>query len=106
MDPDNEHFLIVGTIEDADPPAFRQMPGRTPKKIVLQFLLTWLFEAENLAALRIDSGHDVPDRPVFAASVHSLKYQQQRITAGGVMQVLQRTQFLDMIFQKFSVRFF
>jgi hypothetical protein len=72
---------------------------------VLQFLLTWLFETENLTALRIDPGHDVPDRPVLAARVHSLKNQQQRIAAGGVLKVLQRTQFLNMFSQQFSICF-
>jgi len=33
----DEHFLIVGTIEDANPPAFRQTAVRAPKKIMLQF---------------------------------------------------------------------
>ncbi len=38
-----------------------QTAGRLPEKIVLQFLGTRLLETKNLAALRIDPGHDVPD---------------------------------------------
>jgi hypothetical protein len=34
------------------------------------------FETDNLAALRIDAGHDVPDGPVLAGSVHRLKNQE------------------------------
>jgi hypothetical protein len=34
------------------------------------------FENENLAALRIDAGHDVPDDPVLGNSVHRLKNQE------------------------------
>src|ERR1039457_2221468 len=71
MHSNDQDLLVVGTIEDADPPAFRQMTVRAPKKIMLQFLDTRLFETENLAALRIDPGHDVPDGPVLAARVHS-----------------------------------
>jgi hypothetical protein len=47
-----------------------------------------LFEAENLAALRIDPGHDVPNGAVLAASVHPLKNEEQRIAIGRVVQVL------------------
>jgi len=54
MHPDDQHFLVIGTIEDADPPAFRQMTGRAPEKIMFQLLGARLFETENLVALRID----------------------------------------------------
>src|ERR1035437_3108721 len=92
MDGDDGHLLIVGTIEDADPPAFRQTAGRTPEKIMFQLFSARLFETENLAALRIDPGHDVPDGAVLAGSVHPLKNQQQRITVGRVVKLLQQTQ--------------
>src|SRR5665647_2883348 len=67
---DDEHFLVVGTIEDADSPAFRQSPSRAPKKIMLQFLRIRLFKTENLAALRIDPRHDMPNGFILARSVH------------------------------------
>jgi hypothetical protein len=35
-----------------------------------------LFETENLAAVWIHAGHDVPDSAVLAASVHPLKNEQ------------------------------
>jgi hypothetical protein len=38
-----------------------------------------LFETEDLAALRIDPGHDVPNGTVLACSIDPLKNQQQRI---------------------------
>jgi hypothetical protein len=37
-----------------------------------------MFEAKHLTALRIDAGHDVPDRAVFPGGVHGLENQQQR----------------------------
>jgi len=76
MHANNEHLLVVGTIEDADPPAFRQMAGCAPEKIMFQLVGGRLFETENLATLRIDPGHDVPDGAVLASSVHPLKNQQ------------------------------
>src|ERR1019366_7203716 len=75
MHPNDQHFLVIGPVEYADPPAFRQTARRAPEKIVLQFLGARLFETENLAAFRIDSGHDVLDGAVLAGSVHPLKNQ-------------------------------
>ena len=105
MHADDEHFLVIGTIEDTDPPASRQTAGRAPKKIVLQFLGARLFETKNLAALRIDPGYDVPDGAILAGGVHSLKNQQQRIAVGRVVKALQRTQLLDVFSQEFFIPF-
>ena len=103
MHANNEHLFIVGTIENADPPAFRQTAGRAPKKIVLQFLSTGLLETENLTALRIDSGHDVSDDAIFARSVHPLKNQQHRIAVGCVVNALQRAQSLQPVLEEFLI---
>src|ERR1035441_5247933 len=91
-----ENLFIIGTIEDTNPPALRQPAGRAPKKIVLKFLCSRLLETENLTALRIDTGHDMPDGAVLARSIHSLKNQQQGIMVGRVVELLQRTQLLNM----------
>jgi hypothetical protein len=106
MHSNNEHLLVIGAIEDANPPAFRETAARAPKKIVFQFLGARLFETENLAALRINPGHDVPDGPVLAGSVQSLKDQQQCITVGRVVKLLQRTQQLRVLFDEFVVSLF
>ena len=103
MHANDQHLLVIGTIEDADPPAFRQMAVRAPEKIMFQFLGGRLFETENLAALRIDPGHDVPDGAVLAGSIHPLKNQQQRIAVGGVVKLLQGTQLLNVFFKKFLI---
>jgi hypothetical protein len=73
------------------------------RKSCFQFLGARLFETENLAALRIDPGHDVPDGAVLAGSVHPLKNQQQRIAVGRVVKLLQRAQFLNVFFQEFLI---
>jgi hypothetical protein len=52
---------------------------------------------EDLAALRIDARHDVPDSAILAGRVHCLENQQHRIVSRCVMQPLQITQLLDMI---------
>lgn len=35
MRADNQHLLVVGSVEDTDPAAFRQALGRAPEEIVL-----------------------------------------------------------------------
>jgi hypothetical protein len=92
MYPKHQHFLVIGTIEDADPPAFGKPGGGAPEEIMLQFVGTWLLERGNLTALRIDPGHHMANRSVFSCRIHALEYHQQRVTGGGVLMRLQRTQ--------------
>ncbi len=73
-----------------DSSAFRKVAGRAPEKIVLQFTGAGMFEAEDLASLRIDPGHHVPDRAVLSGSVHGLENQQYRIAIGRVEKLLLR----------------
>ena len=47
MNADDQHFLIIGAVEDADPAAFRQVAAGSPEKIVLQFR-----DTRMLASLR------------------------------------------------------
>ena len=89
MHANDQHFLIVGTIEDADPSAFRKAACRAPEKIMFQFFGAWLFETENFAAFGIDPRHDVPDGAIFAGRVHPLKNQQQCIAVGRIVKLLQ-----------------
>ena len=50
MHPNDQHFLVIGAIEDADSPSFGKPARRAPEKIMFQFFGARLFEAENLAA--------------------------------------------------------
>ena len=75
----DEHILITGTIEDADPPAFGKFPRCAPRKIMFQLVGIRLFETEDLAALRIDPGYHVPDGAVLAGSIDPLKNQRTAI---------------------------
>src|ERR1039458_8108633 len=62
MHPNNQDFLVVGTIEYTNLPALGKSARRAPEKVMLQLVSARLFEAGNLASLRIDPGHDGPDR--------------------------------------------
>ena len=68
---------------------------------MLQFLGARLLETENLAALRIDPGHDVPDGAVLAGGIHPLKDQQECITVRGIMEALQRAEGLHVFLHQF-----
>ena len=99
MNSDYQHFLVIGTIKDSDPPAFGKSARRAPEKIMFQFLSARLFEAEDLTAFQINPGHDVPDGTVLTGRIHSLKDQQQSVAVGCIVKVLQRAQLSNMLFQ-------
>ena len=88
MHADDEHLLIIGAIVNADAPTFRQAAGRAPEKVVFQVLGARVFEAKNLAALRVDAGQDVLDGAILAGGVHRLKNQQNGVLVLGVEQTL------------------
>src|SRR5450759_1020607 len=105
MHANDQHLLVIGSVEDADPPALRQSQRGAPQKIMFQFVCGRMLEAENLAALWIDAGHHVPDGTVLPGGVHRLKYQQHRITVGCVVRLLLRTQFLYLLSEEFLIFF-
>ena len=74
----DQHLLVIGSVEDADPPAFRQIARGAPQKIVLQFGRAGMLEAEHLTSLRVDPGHHVPDGAVFSRRIHRLEDQAGR----------------------------
>ena len=91
MHTNDQHFLVIGTVKDADPAAFGKAACGAPKKVMLKFLGTRLLKTEDLAAFRIHPGHDVADCAIFAGSIHPLKDQQQRVLVGRIVKILQRT---------------
>ena len=71
-----EHFLVIGAVEYADAPALGQVLHATPQEVVVQLLGRGRLEGKHLAALRIDTGHDVFDRAVLAGGIRGLKDQK------------------------------
>jgi len=69
MQANDQHFLVIGTIENSDLPALGKTACGAPEKIMFQLVGARLLETEDLAALRIDPGHDVSDGAVFAGSI-------------------------------------
>src|SRR5687767_14618853 len=66
VDADDEYLFVVRSVENAD----LALPGdalvHTPQEVVGLFLRGWHLEARYLAALRVESGHHLPDRAVLA----------------------------------------
>src|SRR5271170_1723300 len=106
MHPNDQDLLIVGTIEDRDPSALRQISGRPPEKVVFQLRFRGLLEAVDPTALRIDAGHHMTDRAILTRRVGSLKDEQYRVTIGGVMEMLHLAEPGDMLFQQALVLLF
>src|SRR5215510_1076866 len=61
MNPHDQYFFVMRTIEDSDAATFRQAPRCAPKKIMIQLLCTRLFERMHFHALRIEARHHVLD---------------------------------------------
>src|SRR6185503_17429708 len=76
---------------------------RAPEKVVLQFRGAWMLEAEDLAALRIDSGHHVLDRSVLSGRIHGLEDQEDGRAFGRVERLLLRTQLREVSRQTLPV---
>jgi hypothetical protein len=95
MHADDERFLVVAAIENADAPAFRHAFHATPQVIVVEVFGGWRLEGEDFAALRVDPGHDVFDGAVLPCRIHGLKDEQHRPAILRVEHVLQRRQRFD-----------
>jgi len=96
----DQHLLVVGSIEDADLSARREVPRSAPKEVVLQLGGAGVLEAEHLAALGIDPRHHVPDGAVLPCRVHRLKDQQHSVAVTGVEELLLVAQPLDVVIQQ------
>ena len=89
VDAQGDRFLVVGTVEDADPATFRQRRPVPLQPAVFHLLESRAREIGHPKALRIDAGRDVLDGAVFAGGVHALEYQQQRLPALSIQSLLQ-----------------
>ena len=62
-----------------------------------------MFEAEHLAALRVDPGHHMLDGAVFSRRIHRLKDQQDGMAIRCIEKLLLRAQLRNMLFQEFLI---
>ena len=103
MNADNQHFLVIGAVEDTDPSARGQTARRAPEEIMTQFFGARLLETVDFAALRVDAGQDVADRAVLSGGVHCLKNQEHRIAVERIEEALQSAQIPDVRGEKLFV---
>ena len=101
MHTNDQHLLIVGSVEDADPTAFRQRPGGAPEKVVVQLRSARGFEAEYLALWGLKP--DITCRRHPSQRRHGLNDQQHRVAVGREVKTLQRAQLLHLFLQEFGV---
>jgi hypothetical protein len=79
MHPDDEHLLVMGPVEDADPAPPGQGALVPPEKVVVQLFGGGLFEGMNLHCLRVDAAHHVLDGAVLAGRVEPLQDEEHAI---------------------------
>ena len=85
----NEDILILRAIKNDDLSASGSLALDPPQKIVCEFFDRWLLETDSATTLRIHRGDNMPDDPVLAASVGSLKANQQGPFLFGIKLELQ-----------------
>ena len=72
---------------------------------MIEIFGTGVFEADDLAALGIDAGHDVADHAVFAAGVHGLEDQKKGICVRRVQHALLFGELMNVIVEGVLVLF-
>lgn len=101
VDFDNEDLFIIGSVEDGDGAAFRQVLMAAPEVVVIQFLGGWDFERGYFDTLWIETAHDVFDGAILAGSIHRLQDHQDTKLVVSVENILELDQLLD-ITRQFS----
>ena len=104
VDPQGDHFLVVGAVEDADPAALGQRRPVPVQVAVLHVLVGRLAEVGHPEALGIDARRDVLDGAVLAGGVHALEYQQHRLSALRVHHLLQLGETRNLLFASISAQ--
>ena len=87
--PDDQHVLIIGTVENPDIASARDAFVQAPQKVVRQFFRRRRSEIVHLDALRIDTSHHMLDGAVLPGSVHRLQNNDQAFSAVSIQTILQ-----------------
>src|SRR6185312_2342337 len=90
VDGRDEQVLIVRAVEYPDEALCRDFPVNAPQEVVQPLLRRRNLERRDVAPLRIDATHDVPDRAVLAARVDRLQDDEERLLALRVQPLLER----------------
>ena len=93
----DQGLLVVRAVEDADPSSLRDADRRAPEKIVREILLARRLERVHVAALRVETRHDMLDHAILAGGIHPLQHDQQRPAAVGIEALLQLAEALEVV---------
>src|SRR4029453_9762435 len=88
VDSNDDHFLVIGAVEDANPAALRQHAETTPQAIVVEIVRGGDAKGVHLTPLWIDARHHVLDGAVFSSRIDGLKNQEHRPPILGVEPLL------------------
>jgi hypothetical protein len=89
VDARRENVFVVGTVEDADHSAGRDLGVNAPEEVVAGFKRGRHLEGGNVASLGVDAGKNVTDGTVFAGGVHTLENDEECFVLAGVEDILQ-----------------
>ena len=99
MDRQRNHLLVVGTVEDADPPSLRERFADAPQEVVIELLARGLPEGDDLNSLRVHAGHHVLDRRVLAGRIQRLEDDEERVGIARPQELLRVGELDDPLLQ-------
>jgi hypothetical protein len=76
VDPDDQHVLVVGPVEDPEVARVGQRVADPPQEVVSELLVGRRLEAGDLDTLRVDQADGVTQHPALPGGVHALEHQQ------------------------------
>src|SRR3954471_24642 len=79
MNTNDQHLLIVRTVEDRNHTRRRKEASWAPEEVVQTFFIGRSSKAEDVYALRINARHDVLDGAVFTGGIERLQNNNHRI---------------------------
>jgi hypothetical protein len=97
---DDEHLLVVGSVEDPDLPPIRQPFLVAAQEVLVELGRRRDLEALHPHALRVEAGHHVTDRPVLARGVERLQDDEDAVGVLGRKPRLVIRKLLDPLVQQ------
>ncbi len=91
----DDQLFVIGAVEDADAPAWRQRVRTAPQVVVCELVGRGHLEAGHVDALGVDARQHVLDRAVLPRRIHPLQDDEQRVCSRRGEHVLQRGELRD-----------
>lgn len=99
LDAGDEDIFVMGAVEDVDVTAARGILVDAPEEVVCQLGVVGGFEIDDAHALGVEGTEDGADGAVFAAAVHGLEDDEERVLSFCEHQLLKAVESLGEVCQ-------